>query len=71
VLVAYSRLTLASAEPVSARDAAFDPLAFRQHWQVATCPGINRAENKTVDLQLRMLPRPHILEQRLNLIFTG
>ncbi|KAI0303057.1 Alpha/Beta hydrolase protein [Russula brevipes] len=52
VLVAYSRLTLASAEPESARDAAFDPLAFRQQWQVATCPGINRADNTTVDLQL-------------------
>jgi len=33
------------------RDLAFDPLAF--HQQVVTCPAINRALNKTVDLHLR------------------
>jgi hypothetical protein len=39
------------------RDSAFDPLAF--HQQVVTCPGINRAQNKTIDLQLRTLPKSH------------
>jgi hypothetical protein len=39
------------AEPV------FDPYAFEQ--QVAICPGINRAENKTVDLNLGMLSESH------------
>lgn len=33
------------------RDFAFDPLAYRQ--EVVTCPAINRALNKTVDLHLR------------------
>ena len=50
--------TLASSE--STRDTSsfsFDPLAFNHH--VATCPGINRSTNKTVDLQLRMpIPQP-------------
>ena len=56
-------LTLASPLAETRRsDLTFDPSAFplRQ----ATCPGINRAENKTVDLQLRMLPTtafPHPL----------
>jgi hypothetical protein len=48
----HSSLTLAS----SAVDSAFNPLAFDRHWQVANCPGINRAENKTVNLELRTLP---------------
>ena len=48
-------LTLAS----SAADSAFDPLAFHQHWKVANCPGVNRAENRTVDLKLRMPPQSH------------
>src|SRR6267142_208281 len=55
ILFINSGLTLAS----SAADSAFDPLAFRQHWQVANCPGVNRAENKTVDLKLRMPPQSH------------
>src|SRR5882762_258966 len=33
------------------RDLAFNPLAFPQ--RVVTCPAINRALNKTVDLHLR------------------
>lgn len=33
------------------RDLAFDALAFRR--QVVTCPAVNRALNKTVDLHLR------------------
>ncbi|KAI0002915.1 alpha/beta-hydrolase [Russula compacta] len=49
VLVTNCGLTLASL----ARDLAFDPLAFNQYWKVASCPGINRAENKTVDLRLQ------------------
>lgn len=49
ILFINSGLTLAS----SAADSAFDPLAFRQDWQVANCAGVNRAENKTVDLKLR------------------
>jgi hypothetical protein len=38
-------------------ESAFNPYAF--HQQVATCPGFNRAENKTVDLHLRTLPQSH------------
>ena len=49
LLLANSTL-LASA--LHTRDHAFDPLAFPQ--QVATCPAVNRALNKTVDLHLRM-----------------
>jgi hypothetical protein len=46
-------LTLAS-PAAKARDTEFNPSAIPlQH---ATCPGINRAENKTVDLQLGLLP---------------
>lgn len=52
VFVTNCGLTLASL----VRDTAFDPLAFDQYWQVASCPGINRAENKTIGLRLRMLP---------------
>jgi hypothetical protein len=55
ILFMNSGLTLAS----SAADPAFDPLAFRRYWQVANCPGVNRAENKTVDLELRMPPQSH------------
>ena len=33
-------------------ESVFNPYAFQQ--QVATCPGINRADNTTVDLLLRM-----------------
>lgn len=55
ILIADSGLTLAS----SATGSAFDPLAFRQYWKEAKCPGINRAENTTVDLKLRMFPQPH------------
>jgi len=47
ILLINSGLTLAS----SAADSTFDPLAF--HHQVANCPGINRAENKTVNLKLQ------------------
>jgi hypothetical protein len=39
-------------------ESEFNPSAFQQ--QVATCPGINRADNKTVDLHLRM-PLPLLL----------
>ncbi|KAI9512738.1 Alpha/Beta hydrolase protein [Russula earlei] len=35
------------------RSSVFDPSAFHQYFQVATCPGVNRAEDTTVDLQLR------------------
>ena len=42
----------AMASALHTRDHAFDPLAFTQ--QVATCPAVNRALNKTVDLHLRM-----------------
>jgi hypothetical protein len=52
ILIANSGLTLAS----SATGSTFDPLAFRQYWKVANCPGVNRAENATVDLKLRMFP---------------
>ena len=55
ILVFNSGLTLAS----SAADSTFDPLASHQHWQVANCPGVNRAVNKTVNLELRMLPQSH------------
>ena len=66
ILLASSLLpVLALASPLEeARrsDLTFDPSAFS--FQQATCPGINRAENKTVDLHLRMPPTtvfPHPL----------
>ena len=52
ILIANSGLTFAS----SATGSTFDPLAFHQYWKVANCPGVNRAENTTVDLKLRMFP---------------
>jgi len=55
VLIANSGLALAS----SVTGSTFNPLAYRQYWKVANCPGVNRAENKTVDLKLRMFPQPH------------
>jgi hypothetical protein len=65
ILLINSGLTLAS----SAADSAFDPLAF--HHQVANCPGINRAENKTVNLKLRMLPQSRTYSgSALNLILA-
>ena len=39
-------------------ESAFNPYAFQQ--RVATCPGINRADNSTVDLSLRMLLQLHL-----------
>ena len=52
ILIANSGLTLAS----SATGSTFNPLAYRQYWKAANCPSVNRAENKTVDLKLRMFP---------------
>ena len=53
----YLLLFAASLLPVFASLARgndlFNPYAFQQ--RVATCPGINRADNSTVDLLLRML----------------
>ena len=67
ILVIDSSLTLAS----SAADPAFDPLASHQPWQVANCPGVNRAENKTVNLELRMLPQSHTCSgAALNLVLA-
>lgn len=62
-------LTLASpASRGSDSNSTFDPLAFPL--QQATCPGINRAENnKTVDLQLRMLPHNRVFPS-IKLIFA-
>lgn len=55
----YPLLFATSLLPILAAGAefAFNPYAFQQ--QVATCPGINRADNKTVDLHLRMLLQLH------------
>ena len=55
-LLASSLLSVLTLASLVARgsDSTFDPLAFPL--QQVTCPGINRAENKTVDLYLRMLP---------------
>jgi len=49
ILLVNSGLTLAS----SATGYTFNPLAFSQHWNVANCPGVNRADNETVNLALR------------------
>jgi hypothetical protein len=56
----YPLLFASSLLPILASGAefAFNPYAFQQ--QVATCPGINRADNKTVDLHLRMLLQSHL-----------
>lgn len=58
-LMHYPLLFATSLLPILAAGAefAFNPYAFQQ--QVATCPGINRADNKTVDLHLRMLLQLH------------
>jgi hypothetical protein len=53
----YPLLFATSLLPILA-SGAFNPYAFKQ--QVATCPGINRADNKTVDLHLRMLLQSHL-----------
>ncbi len=58
LLLASSLLPILTLASSAARDphSTFDPNAF--HLQVATCPGINRAENnKTVDLHLGMFPQ--------------
>jgi soluble epoxide hydrolase / lipid-phosphate phosphatase len=57
LLLASSLLPILTLASSTARDpnSNFDPNAF--HLQVATCPGINRAENnKIVDLNLGMFP---------------
>lgn len=51
-LFANPGLTFTTSETGS----TFNPLAFRQHWNVANCPGVNRAENTTVNLALRRFP---------------
>jgi hypothetical protein len=55
VLVTTSGIALASPTAGS----TFDPLAFQKQWRQVSCPAINHAENKTVDLQLRMLHRSY------------
>ena len=54
ILVTNPGLALTS--PTSEAGSAFDPQTFHPFWQVANCPGINRAENKTVELQLGTSP---------------
>lgn len=52
ILFANSGLTLAS----SVTSSTFNPLAFQHYLNLANCPSVNRADNKTVNLALRRFP---------------
>lgn len=58
LLLLASSLLPILASSASCAESTFDPYAFEQ--QVAICPGINRAENKTVDLHLGMFSGSHL-----------